>query len=59
MKYVDLHLEMVDMQLMGDALRILHFDMKTLEAVAGEMGFLQGLAHAGKVAQGRFLARRR
>ena len=57
--YVDLYLQMVDMQLMGDALRILHFDMKAIEAVAGEMAFLQTLAHAGKVAQGRFLARRR
>ena len=57
--YVDLYLQMVDMQLMGDALRILGFDMKMLEAVAGEMAFLQTLAHAGKVAQGRFLARRR
>ena len=33
--------------------------MKAIEAVAGEMGFLQTLAHAGKVAQGCFLARRR
>ena len=31
------NLQMVDMQLTGDALRILHFDMKALEAVAGEM----------------------
>jgi hypothetical protein len=28
-----------------------------MEAVAGEMVFLQELAHAGKVAQGRFIAR--
>jgi len=56
--YVDLYLQMVDMQLMGDALRILRYDAATLGAVAGEMAFLQQLAHAGKVAQGRFIARR-
>lgn len=57
--HVDLYIKMADMQLTGDALRILHFDLAALEAVAGEMGFLQALAHAGKVAQGRFIARRR
>lgn len=57
--YVDLYLQMVDMQLTGDALRILRFDATQVEAVAGEMAALQELAHAGKVAQGRFVARRR
>ena len=57
--YVDLYLQMVDMQLTYDALRILGFDVEGLGAVAGEMGFLQELAHAGKIAQGRFIARRR
>lgn len=56
--HVDLYLQMVDMQLTWDAMRILDFDAKVLEALAGEMGFLQQLAHAGKVAQGRFVARR-
>ena len=50
---------MVDMQLTYDALRIIGFDAKVLEALAGEMGFMQQLAHAGKIAQGRFVARRR
>lgn len=56
--YVDLYLQMVDMQLTYDALRILGFDASALGAVAGEMQFLQGLASAGKIAQGRFIARR-
>jgi SAM-dependent methyltransferase len=57
--YVDLYLQMVDMQLTYDALRILGFDVEGLAAVAGEFAFLQELAHAGKIAQGRFIARRR
>lgn len=57
--YVDLYLNMVQMQLTYDALRILGFDLNALGAVAGELGFLQQLAHAGKIAQGRFIARNR
>jgi SAM-dependent methyltransferase len=57
--YVDLYLQMVDMQLTYDALRIIGFDVEAMGAVAGEFGSLQGLAHAGKIAQGRFIARRR
>jgi ubiquinone/menaquinone biosynthesis C-methylase UbiE len=56
--YVDLYLQMVDMQLTYDALRILGFDVEGMAAVAGEFAFLQELAHAGKIAQGRFIARR-
>ena len=56
--YVDLYLQMVDMQLTYDALSILGFDTEAMGAVAGEFAFLQELAHAGKVAQGRFIARR-
>jgi hypothetical protein len=47
---VDLYLQMVDMQLMGDALRILP-RRRAIEAVAGEMAFLQTLAHAGQGAR--------
>ena len=57
--YVDLYLQMADMQLTYDALKILEFDTGAMEAVAGEMVFMQGLAHAGKIAQGRFIAHRR
>ena len=53
---VDLYLEMVDRQLTYDALRILGFDSNVLGAVAEEMEFMQGLAHQGKIIQGRFVA---
>ena len=29
-----------------------------MQSLAGEMAFMQGLAHAGKIAQGLFVARR-
>ena len=55
---VDLYLEMVDRQLTYDALRILGFDSNVLGAVAQEMKFMQGLAHQGKIIQGRFVAKK-
>jgi SAM-dependent methyltransferase len=57
--YVDLYLEMVDKQLTYDALRILDFNADALGAIGAEMQFLQELAHAGKIAQGRFIAQKR
>jgi SAM-dependent methyltransferase len=57
--YVDLYLQMVDMQLTYDALKILGFDSEALGSVATSFGAFQGLAHAGKIAQGRFIARKR
>lgn len=56
--YVDLYLNMVDKQLTYDALRILNFDTDMLSAVAAEMMFLSQLAKAGKIAQGRFIAKK-
>jgi ubiquinone/menaquinone biosynthesis C-methylase UbiE len=56
--YVDLYLGMLDMQLTYDALRIIGFDTSLMGTMAGEMQFMQGLAHAGKIAQGLFVARR-
>jgi SAM-dependent methyltransferase len=56
--YVELYLQMIDMQLTYDALRTLGFDQEALTAVAGEMVFLRDLAVAGKLAQGRFVATR-
>lgn len=56
--YVDLYLNMLNMQLTYDALKIIGFDSALMEAMAGEMAFMQGLAHAGKIAQGLFVARR-
>jgi SAM-dependent methyltransferase len=57
--YLDLYRNMAEMQLTWDALRILAFDLAALARVAEEMSFLQELARAGKVVQGRFVARRR
>ncbi len=57
--YVDLYMEMIDKQFTYDALRILDFDMDTLQAIGGEMQFLGELAHAGKIAQGCFVARKK
>lgn len=56
--YVDLYLQMVDKQFTYDALRILNFDFELLGAIAQEMTFLGDLARAGKIAQGRFVARK-
>jgi ubiquinone/menaquinone biosynthesis C-methylase UbiE len=56
--YVDLYLNMLGMQFGYDALRIIGFDQAMLEGLGGEMQFMQGLAHAGKIAQGLFVARR-
>jgi ubiquinone/menaquinone biosynthesis C-methylase UbiE len=56
--HVDLYLGMLDMQLTYDALRIIGFDMNLMGAMAAEMQFMQGLAHAGKIAQGLFVARK-
>lgn len=57
--YVDLYLNMLNMQLTYDALRIIGFDMSLMESLGGEMKFMQELAHAGKIAQGQFVARKR
>lgn len=56
--YVDLYLNMIDMQLTSDALRVIGYDMPKLQAMAGEMEFMQQLAHSGKIAQGLFVARK-
>jgi SAM-dependent methyltransferase len=57
--YVDLYLNMLNMQLTYDALKIIGFDTALMQSLAGEMVFMQGLAHAGKIAQGLFVAKRR
>ena len=56
--YVDLYLAMLDMQLTYDALRIINFDGALMEGLAAEMKFMRELAHQGKIAQGRFVARK-
>jgi ubiquinone/menaquinone biosynthesis C-methylase UbiE len=56
---VDLYLDMLNKQLTYDALRIIGFDMALMQALGGEMVFTQQLAHAGKIAQGIFIARKK
>ncbi len=54
--YVDLYLDMLNKQLTYDALQIIGFDMELMQALGKEMVFMQELAHAGKIAQGIFIA---
>ncbi len=56
---VDLYLDMLNMQLTYDALKIIGFDMELMQAMGKEMVFMQQLAHAGKIAQGLFIARKK
>ncbi len=56
--YVDLYLNMLNLQLTYDALRIIGFDTALMQALSGEMRFMRELAHARKIAQGVFVARK-
>ena len=56
---VDLYLNMLNMQLTYDALKIIGFDVSLMEAMAGEMAFMQQLARDGKIVQGLFVARKK
>jgi len=55
---IDLYRAMLEQQLAFDALAIINFDQAMMEAIMGEMAFVSGLARAGKLAQGMFVARR-
>ncbi len=55
---VDLYINMLQTQLTYDALSIINFDGEMLARLAGEMTFMQTLAHEGKIAQGLFVARK-
>ena len=57
--YVDLYLNMLNMQLTYDALKIIAFDSELMQSMAAEMTFMQELAHEGKIAQGLFVARKK
>ena len=59
MKGVDLYLNMLNVQLTYDALRIIGFSSELMQAMGAEMTFMQELAHAGKIAQGLFVARKK
>jgi ubiquinone/menaquinone biosynthesis C-methylase UbiE len=54
--HVDLYLNMLNMQLTYDALKLIGFDMNLMQTMGGEMAFIQSLAHDGKISQGRFVA---
>jgi len=56
---LDLYLDMLNKQLTYDALRIIGFDLALMQAMGGEMAFMQQLAHAGKIAQAIFIARKK
>ena len=56
---VDLYLAMLNNQLTYDALKLIDFDQDLMKAMAAEMAFMQQLAHAGKIIQGLFVARKR
>ncbi|MHC4562291.1 MAG: hypothetical protein ACYS8X_05900 [Planctomycetota bacterium] len=49
---------MLNMQLTYDALKVIGFDTEMMGGLAGEMAFMQELAHAGKIAQGLFVAKK-
>jgi len=57
--YVDLYLNMLNMQLTYDALKIIGFNRELMQVMGGEMVFMQELAHAGKIAQGLFIAHKK
>jgi len=50
---------MLNMQLTYDALKIIGFNSELMQSMAAEMVFMQELAHAGKIAQGQFIARKK
>ena len=56
--HVDLYLQMLNMQLTYDALKLIGFDMELMQTLGGEMDFVRQLAHEGKICQGRFVAAR-
>jgi ubiquinone/menaquinone biosynthesis C-methylase UbiE len=55
---MDLYLDMLAKQLTYDALKIIGFDMKLMQALGAEMQFAQELAHAGKISQAMFVAKK-
>jgi ubiquinone/menaquinone biosynthesis C-methylase UbiE len=55
---MDLYMAMLSQQLSYDALKIIDFDTSLMESLGQEMAFIQELAHAEKIAQGLFVARK-
>lgn len=57
--YADLYVKMVEMQLTYDILKTLAFREELLNTFVDGFRFLREMARAGKIAQARFIARRR
>ena len=53
------YLGVLNKQITYDALRIIGLDLALVHAMGSEMVFMQQLAHAGKIAQGIFIARKK
>jgi len=58
-EYLELYADMADKQLTYDALRCLAFDESRLDRLVGGFRFFANLGREGKLAQGRFVARKR
>ena len=56
---IDLYIDMLNKQLTYDALKIINFDMTMMTQLGEEMAFIQNLAHANKITQGLFVARKK
>jgi SAM-dependent methyltransferase len=56
--YVDLYLNMIEMQLTYDVLRTVAFRSELLQTITDSFRFLGELSRAGKIVQARFIARR-
>jgi hypothetical protein len=57
--YVDLYLNMIEMQLTYDVLGTVAFRTDLLQRITDTFRFLGELSRAGKIVQARFVARRR
>ncbi|RJP76330.1 MAG: methyltransferase domain-containing protein [Candidatus Zixiibacteriota bacterium] len=57
-RHVDLYLNMLTMQLTYDALKLIGDNLELFQAMGGEMVNMGQAARAGKIAQGRFIARK-
>jgi SAM-dependent methyltransferase len=55
-RYAGLYLNMLNMQLTYDALKIIGFNMELMGAMGVEMEFMKTLADEGKITQGLFVA---
>ena len=58
-EYIGLYYDMLTKQLTYDALKIINFNMDLMNALGGEMLFMQKLANEGKITQGLFVARKK